>query len=163
MYTVTVTAYQTAAAFHYSPCPAERRDPQHEFLDLEWNQCPTGKSDTIGQLPFEIIEIGAIKLDEALAIQDSFREVIRPQVYRTLHFKTREIVSLRSIDLENGRVFPEVILEFFDWCGPDPYFCTWGPSDLMELQRNMAFHQIPNSFPFPFLYYDIQKISLKKK
>ena len=31
-------------------------------LDLEWNQCPTGKSDTIGQLPFEIIEIGAIKL-----------------------------------------------------------------------------------------------------
>ena len=46
-------------------------------LDLEWNQCPTGKSDTIGQLPFEIIEIGAIKLDEALAIQDSFREVIR--------------------------------------------------------------------------------------
>ena len=26
-------------------------------LDLEWNQCPTGKSDTIGQLPFEIIEI----------------------------------------------------------------------------------------------------------
>ena len=127
-------------------------------LDLEWNQCPTGKSDTIGQLPFEIIEIGAIKLDEALAIQDSFREVIRPQVYRTLHFKTREIVSLRSIDLENGRVFPEVIREFFDWCGPDPYFCTWGPSDLMELQRNMAFHQIPNSFPFPFLYYDIQKI-----
>lgn len=127
-------------------------------LDLEWNQCPTGKPDAICQLPFEIIEIGAFKLDEMLTIKDSFREIIRPQVYRTLHFKTREIISLRSIDLENGRTFPEVIRDFFDWCGSDPCFCTWGPSDLMELQRNMAYHDIPNTFPFPLMYYDIQKI-----
>lgn len=127
-------------------------------LDLEWNQCPTGKSDTVCNLPFEIIEIGAVRLDESHSICSSFREVIQPQVYKTLHFKTREIVSLRSIDLENARTFPEVIQDFFAWCGDDPCFCTWGPSDLMELQRNMEYHNIPNTFPFPFLYYDIQKI-----
>ena len=33
-------------------------------LDLEWNQCPTGKSGEIRRLPFEIIEIGAVKLDK---------------------------------------------------------------------------------------------------
>ena len=34
-------------------------------LDLEWNQSNTGKEKEVEQLPAEIIEIGAIKLDEA--------------------------------------------------------------------------------------------------
>ena len=29
-------------------------------LDLEWNQCPYGKTFEDKQLPFEIIEIGAV-------------------------------------------------------------------------------------------------------
>lgn len=127
-------------------------------LDLEWNQCPTGKSGEIRRLPFEIIEIGAVKLDENLQYVDSFREIVQPVVYRTLHFKTQEIVALRQIDLQNARNFPEVISDFLTWCGDDQEFCTWGPSDLMELQRNLAYHQLPIPFPFPFLYYDIQKI-----
>ena len=33
-------------------------------LDLEWNQSPAGKSGEIPGFPFEIIEIGAIRMDE---------------------------------------------------------------------------------------------------
>ena len=33
-------------------------------LDLEWNQSPDGKEGTIDHFPFEIIEIGAVRLDE---------------------------------------------------------------------------------------------------
>lgn len=127
-------------------------------LDLEWNQCPTGKSDEIGSLPFEIIEIGAVKLDEQQHVLDTFREVVRPQVYTKLHFRTQEIVSLRQIDFESARSFPEVIGDFLGWCGEETMFCTWGPSDLMELQRNMAFYRLAIPFPYPFLYYDIQKL-----
>ena len=32
-------------------------------FDLEWNQCPDGKEKEIKDMPFEIIEIGAVKLD----------------------------------------------------------------------------------------------------
>lgn len=127
-------------------------------LDLEWNQCPTGKADEKEQLPFEIIEIGAVRLDENLKETGRFREVVRPQVYRKLHFRTKEIVSLRTIDFEKARLFPEIITDFFEWCGQDAAFCTWGPADLTELQRNLAYHEIPSPFPFPLLYYDIQKI-----
>lgn len=127
-------------------------------LDLEWNQCPTGKADEIEKLPFEIIEIGAVRLDETLKETGRFREVVRPQLYTKLHFRTKEIVSLRAIDFENARCFPEIIPEFFDWCGDDPSFCTWGPSDLMELQRNLSYYSIPSPFAFPLIYFDIQKI-----
>ena len=30
---------------------------------LEWNQCPDGKSKENPALPFEIVEIGAVKLN----------------------------------------------------------------------------------------------------
>ena len=30
--------------------------------------------------------------------------------------------------------------------------------DLTELQRNMAFHGVENPFPYPLLYYDVQKL-----
>ena len=33
-------------------------------IDLEWNQCPSGKAKENPALPFEVIEIGAIKLNE---------------------------------------------------------------------------------------------------
>ena len=33
-------------------------------LDLEWNQSARGKSFEKKEIPFEIIQIGAVKLDE---------------------------------------------------------------------------------------------------
>ena len=35
-------------------------------FDLEWNQSPNGKRFSNQRLPFEIIEIGAVCLDEQL-------------------------------------------------------------------------------------------------
>ena len=127
------------------------------ILDLEWNQCPTGKSNENSRLPFEIIEIGAVRLDETFTETGRFREVVKPQVYKSLHYITKEIVTLRSIDFESARCFQEIAPDFLKWCG-DAMFCTWGPADLTELQKNLAYYHIKSPFPFPLIYYDIQKI-----
>lgn len=128
------------------------------ILDLEWNQCPDGKEKEEALLPFEIIEIGAVKMDSHHQILDEFHELIHPQVYSSLHFMTREIISIQEADLENCRTFPEVAKDFLEWWGEDACFCTWGSTDLLELQRNLAWYHIPSPFSFPLLYYDIQKI-----
>ncbi|MCD8076616.1 MAG: exonuclease domain-containing protein [Lachnospiraceae bacterium] len=136
-------------------------------LDLEWNQCPTGKAHEIKALPFEIIEIGAVRVNEAHQVTGQFREIVKPQVYTSLHFRTREIVALRAIDFAGARRFPEVAADFFDWCRGDeaseaapgePEFCTWGPADLTEFQWNLSYYNIKSPFPFPLIYFDIQKI-----
>ena len=127
-------------------------------LDLEWNQSPGGKESEEPLLPFEIIEIGAFKVNSSHELLDSFHAIIHPQVYPSLHFMTREIISLSEKDLEGKPSFPEAAKDFLDWCGPDPVFCTWGSSDLLELQRNLSWYQMPFPFRFPLFYYDIQKI-----
>lgn len=127
-------------------------------LDLEWNQSPWGKAGKRAGLPFEIIEIGAVKLDEERNVLEKFNEVIRPMVYRQLHFKTKEILHIDAEEFENARSFSEVIRDFFAWCGEDYLMCTWGSMDLTELQRNIAYFRVENPLPKPLLYYDVQKL-----
>ncbi len=128
-------------------------------LDLEWNQSVGGKEETVEHLPFEIIEIGAVKLDEELTEVGEFKSLIRPRIYPELHEKILEVTHMdEKILLEEGRDFEEAVKDFLDWCGEDAVFCTWGSMDLTELQRNMAFYEISNPFPKPFLYYDVQKL-----
>ena len=137
-------------------------------LDLEWNQSPEGKSGSVPGLPFEIIEIGAVKLDRDFHKLGEFQKIIRPAVYRKLHFRVHEIVNIGIEELKkNGEDFCDVCREFLDWCynydaegvpQDKPIFCTWGESDLNQLRRNMAYFKVADPFPYPFLYYDVQKL-----
>ncbi|MBR2189135.1 MAG: exonuclease domain-containing protein [Eubacterium sp.] len=127
------------------------------IFDLEWNQCPYGKSRENKKLPFEIIEIGAVKLNQDFAVADSLHLLIRPRVYRSLHFRTRQVVQMREADLYNrGVPFPEAAKRFLAWAGGDSIFCTWGSSDLTELQRNLKFYGLLQLLPGPLQYYDVQ-------
>ena len=63
-------------------------------FDLEWNQCPYGKGQENERIPFEIIEIGAVKLNSERQIIDQYQVLIQPRVYKKLHHRTREIIQM---------------------------------------------------------------------
>ena len=127
-------------------------------LDLEWNQSPNGKKGEHPRMPFEIIEIGAVKVDEHMGIVDRYSALIKPKLYRKLQRQIKEMLSYDEKDLaEKGRIFPDVCKEFLAWCGEDYAFCTWGPSDLYILQENMAFYNM-KKLPFPLKFYNVQQI-----
>ena len=72
---------------------------QFVILDLEWNNV-YGKK--IKGFFNEIIEIGAVKLDEKLNICDEFTCLINAQVGKTLRSNTKEITHLTNEDLKKG-------------------------------------------------------------
>lgn len=132
---------------------------QYIVLDLEWNQSSLGREGAMDRLPFEIIEIGAVKMDEEFKIVSEFHRLIKPRVYRQMHFKISEVTHMSMEELEDqGMKFEDAVEEFTRWCGEDFMMCTWGSMDLTELQRNMVYHGLEIPFPFPLYYYDIQKI-----
>jgi hypothetical protein len=47
---------------------------------------------------------------------------------------------------------------FRKWCGEDYIFCTWGPLDLVELQRNIRYYGLEPLSDGPFKYLDVQKL-----
>lgn len=128
-------------------------------LDLEWNQSPFGKAGEYKSFPFEIIEIGAVKLDQNLKFVDQYQGIVRPQVYKEMHFETQKVVHADLAEYSRvGKIFSVVAREFLKWCGEEYVFCTWGTLDLMELQRNMKYYGISYLLPGPIRYYDIQKL-----
>ena len=125
-------------------------------FDLEWNQSPYGKEGENPDMPFEIVEIGAVKMNMNKEIIDEYHRLICPQVYDKLNYHTKEIIGLTMEKLKNGGYFPEVAAEFLEWGGSHPVFCTWGTLDLMELQRNLKFYNMEELLPGPIYFYDVQ-------
>ena len=128
------------------------------ILDLEWNQSARGKDFENKELPFEIIQIGAVKLDEKGDVQDIFNCVVRPSVYKKLHSAVKEVVALTDQELKSGVPFSEAFIQLMKFCEDDYIFCTWGSQDLWQLQQNMQYYHIENAFPKVMKYYDVQKL-----
>ncbi len=126
------------------------------ILDLEWNQSTAEKIEK--DFPFEIIEIGAIKLNSLREKTGEFSELIKPQVYHEMNYVTRKLIHLQMEQLENGKTFPEVMQAFRKWCGEDYIFCTWGSMDLLELQRNIRYYHLEPLANKPFPFLDVQKL-----
>lgn len=131
-------------------------------FDLEWNQSCSQKTEN-EMLPFEIIEIGAVKLDKKFNMVDEYSSIVRPQVYRILQNNVRNMLPYDEDYLRTGRTFDKVCKEFLDWCEKETeeyVFCTWGPSDLSILQKNMDFYSMP-SLKTPLYFYNLQEIFSK--
>lgn len=129
-------------------------------LDLEWNQCPGGKDRENKELPFEIVEIGAVRLDDKRCYVDEFHSFVSPRVYRELHRIIKDIIHVSIEELDAGPEFSSAAKKFWEWCGrSEKYiFCTWGSMDLTELQRNCRYFGVECAFPRPLIYYDVQKL-----
>ena len=127
-------------------------------MDLEWNQNPYGKDSFHSDILFEIIEIGAVRMNEKREILASYQQVIKPRIYKKLHFKTLELTHFTDEELQNGKDFRRAIVDFLEWCGDDYIFCTWGSMDLTELQKNMKHYRLERILDFPLFYVDLQKM-----
>lgn len=137
---------------------SERMYMNYIIMDLEWNQSSTGEEEVSKILPFEIIEIGAIKLNDERKMISEFSELVKPQVYHEMHRITRKLIHLQMNQLEQGRSFSEVMEEFREWCGEDYIYCTWGPLDLTELQRNIRYYGLEPLAEGPIKFLDVQKL-----
>ena len=96
------------------------------IFDLEWNQAADLKTKTENSLEFEIIEIGAVKLNEKRELIDKFHELIKPQVFHKMNQVTGELLHLELEQLGNCRTFVQVAADFIRWCGTERVFLYLG-------------------------------------
>lgn len=127
-------------------------------LDLEWNQSFNRKY-TVREpvnLYGEIVQIGAVKVDEDYHMLKTFKILVTPQYYHRMHRKVSRLTGITNEDLKYGFPFPVALKHFQRWCGEDFAFLTWGSCDVKILQENMALHKLDASW-LPKAY-DVQMI-----
>jgi len=128
------------------------------IMDLEWNIAEQ-ELHTI-ETPFrfnsEIIEIGAVKLDDSFRVTDEFRMLVKPQFIPTLSPAISRLTGIGKRWLEQAVTFPEAYRDFHEWCGESYCFMTWGPDDIPVLMDNMLLYGMSlESIPY---VYDLQRM-----
>ena len=134
------------------------------LFDLEWN---------IGYQPYtfnyhgvqqtfrgEIVEIGAVKIDEDANVLDTFSIHLRPRIFRKLQHHIAKVTGLTQADLDKGEPIVQGLRRFMQWCGPDAEFAEWGMDDVPVLKQNLYLCNIDESKPT--IWYDLQQVFLRE-
>jgi len=119
-------------------------------FDLEFNMFFKFKEgDYVNPaLKSEIIQIGAVKLNESLETIGEFNSIIRPVIYRRINPYVKKKTNISSSMVVKGKSFGEAIKSFSSWLGEDSVLCSWGQDDILGLRENCLF------FGFDSLSFD---------
>ncbi len=128
-------------------------------FDLEWNIA--GKVNKVEKavqeaIPFEIIEIGAVKLDADFKYVSKYSVSIRPRIYPVLSGPVAAVTKRLQQSLKYGLDFSDAANGFLDWCGQDYLFCTWSESDTSVLKTNLKYYGLSDQLPMNCL--DVQYV-----
>ena len=124
-------------------------------MDLEWNNTYAKKAD--GYIN-EIIEIGAVKLDDELETVDTFSCIIRSQIGKKLRGSVKRLTHLTNDDISTGVPFTKAFSVFRKWVGTsETVVLTWGDGDIRVLIDNYKYLNGIRTIPFLSYYCDLQK------
>lgn len=107
----------------------------------------------------EIIEIGAVKLNERLEIVDTFKQLILPKITKKLSGRCKSLTNITNEELkQNGIPFSDAIKDFSRWSrGDGNVFMSWSNSDLYVLTNNYQIFLGNLNIDFITKYCDAQK------
>lgn len=108
------------------------------------------------KLPNEIIEIGAVKVDDKLERIGEFQAFVKPKIFRKLFPIVKRKTNISQKDIDDAENFKIVLNDFKDWIGGHEYvLCSWGHDDFHHLKENCAFNR--RSTKWISNHIDIQK------
>ncbi len=112
---------------------------KHIVVDLEMNSIKR-KSEARRICSSEIIEIGAVMLDETLQEIASFRTYVKPEYNDVIAPNIRDLTGITNEMVANAPHFKEAFKMFAGWAlGTDDevVFHAWSDSDYQQLQKEM--------------------------
>lgn len=128
---------------------------QYVIIDLEWNNAYSKK--TAGFIN-EIIEIGAVKVDENFDTVDTFSCIVRSQIGRKLRGSVKKLTNLTNDDISTGVPFTKAFSLFRDWLSEqETVIMSWGDSDIRALLENYEYFCGIKTIPFLRYYCDLQR------
>ena len=132
------------------------------IFDLEatcWKGRPPG-------LVQEIIEIGAIQLNEYAEVIGSYNRFVQPILNPFLSPFCKELTTIEQEDVNKAMKFPKVIEEFQDWAGifegEEYLLCSWGSFDRKALVNDCQLHRLDSDWTDQHVNLKSQYQELKK-
>ena len=125
------------------------------IMDLEWNNSYNKYRKCFVN---EILEIGAVMVNDDLEVIDTFSVIIRSQLIKKLSGRVKNLTHITNEDMTSGVSFQRAVSDFSKWIGGrNCIFMSWGNSDIRVLYDNYAMFCKTTGIPFLTEYLDLQK------
>lgn len=103
------------------------------ILDLEWNNVYYKKENKFIN---EILQIGAVLLDESFSVTDSFQITVKSSVTHKLSNKVIKLTGITNEDMLGGIPLADAVKAYNKWAPDDCITMTWSNSDLYAIVEN---------------------------
>ncbi|MCR8660036.1 3'-5' exonuclease [Paenibacillus endoradicis] len=123
-------------------------------LDIEFN----GRKFA-SELPMEVIEIGAVRLNEQLEVVDNFSAFIKPIYFSKLNNFIQKKTGIPQESIDTANRFPYVIGQFLSWLSSssEVMFITWGGEDMKRIILDTRMHKLDDHYWMTTPYFDLLK------
>ena len=119
----------------------------HIVLDFEFTPIPKYYKYQRRLVKHELIEIGAVKLNETYQIIDEFSTFVKPK-YSTLDPNCSALTGITEQDLMSAPIFIEAIKAFVKWIGTDEYeLYAWSEHDSEQFCGECILNNACDMFP----------------
>lgn len=108
------------------------------FVDFEMHPISKKYGDVRKICAQEIIEIGAVMLDEDYKEISSFKEYVKPEYNSKIYKKYEELTGISTKIVAGANKFKEALIRFMEWCGEFDYeIYTWSNSDKKQIIKEI--------------------------
>jgi DNA polymerase III epsilon subunit-like protein len=107
----------------------------------------------------EIIEIGAIKVDQYMKVEEELKVYIKPSIFPVLNPEIINITKITNEDLEKGISFEEAMAKLKEFTGNN-ILCSWAKDDIAQIIINSHYHKYED-IKWVNKYIDIQEYVTK--
>jgi inhibitor of KinA sporulation pathway (predicted exonuclease) len=129
-------------------------------LDLEMCELTSKQRKGVKGLGGEVIQIGAVMLDENFNYISEFSSLVKP-VYGQISDEIRELTGISNESVEHADTFTTAFYKFFCWVGKDDItvFC-WSDSDYKQLWDEIFIKARKHDEYYEFLrtFVDLQAV-----
>lgn len=124
------------------------------ILDLEWDSAYNVKHKRFIN---QILQIGAVKLDENFNITDTFEVIIKSGFSKKVSSRFATLTGITTERMLAGMEFDEAVDLYNTWAGQDTVTMTWSNSDLFTIILNEELLLTGNRRLHIEKYLDLQK------
>ena len=121
---------------------------KYVVIDLEMNPIAAVHTAEREICKLEVIEIGAVLLDEKYQEIGSFVTLVKPRLNSRIERKYEKLTGIKTEMTESAPYFEDALDMFFSWCNNIPdetQIIQWSENDFAQFSKEIQMKKIPLS------------------
>lgn len=109
---------------------------KYVIIDLEMCNVPKGFKRSVYNLKSELIQIGAVVVDESLSITDEFMTHVSPE-HGMIDAYIENLTGISRSDVQGAPQIKNALEMFMDWLPKDAILVSWSENDEKQIRKEL--------------------------